>query len=258
MRPSARSVAATPERSSSRVRQLLVVGCAVLTAIAIVVGIVVGLVTVWWVGVAVAAAVAGGAVCGAWFGWIAPRVATAEERVLALVGPVREATPPTEARLLNLVEGLAPSAGVARPRCVVLDDPAPNALAIGRDARHGCIVVTTGLLLSLTRMELEGVVARTLVDIRDGTTAAPTVALAVGGVQLLRHVAVPGPAVATDLAAVGLTRYPPGLSSALRRLSAEAVHTRPASSSPSLDPYWVVPAGDPEAVGVRAEALAEL
>ena len=81
---------------------------------------------------------------------------------------------PAEARLLNLVEGLAPVAGVARPHCVVLDDPAPNALALGRDARHGCIVVTSGLLRSLSRMELEGVVARALVDIRDGTTAAPT------------------------------------------------------------------------------------
>ncbi|GAC1601433.1 MAG: hypothetical protein NVS3B21_29060 [Acidimicrobiales bacterium] len=239
-------------------RQLLAAAGAVVALLGVLVGIVVGLITVWWIGVVVAVAIAACTIAGAWFGWIAPRVATAEARVLALVGPVRDAVLPTEARLLNLVEGLAPSAGVARPRCVVLDDPAPNALALGRNARYGCIVVTSGLLSSLSRMELEGVVARALVDIRDGTTAAPTVAVAVGGVQLLRHVAPPGPAVSTDLAAVGLTRYPPGLSAALRRLSAEALHTRPATSSPSLDPYWVIPAGDQQAVGVRAEALAEL
>lgn len=230
---------------------------AVPTGLGIVIGVLVALATMWWVGVVAAVVIAVGTVAGAWYGWIAPRLATAEARVLAMVGPVRDAALPTDARLLNLIEGLAPSAGVARPRCVVLDDPAPNALALGRDARHGCIVVTSALLSSLSRMELEGVVARALVDIRDGNTAAPTVALAIGGVRLLRHVGAPGPAVATDLAAVGLTRYPPGLSAALRRLSG-ASQGRPASASPALDPYWVVSAGDARAVDVRAEALAEL
>jgi hypothetical protein len=163
-----------------------------------------------------------------------------------------------DARLANLVEGLAPGAGLARPRCFVVDDPAANALAAGRDPRHGCLIVTSGLLHDLSRMELEGVVATCLVRIRDGVVAAPTVALAFGrGARVPLLVERAGGALPSDLAAVSLTRYPPGLAAALRRV-APTGGVAPAQASHLLAPLWWVPPGSTVEVEARIEALEEL
>ena len=52
---------------------------------------------------------------------------------------------PTEyARLHNLVEGLCIASGLPKPRIYVIDDPAPNAFATGRNPKHAAIAVTTG------------------------------------------------------------------------------------------------------------------
>lgn len=203
----------------------------------------------------------------AWLGLVAPRIRQAEERSLRLVGPRRDADVRTEARLLNLVEGLAPTAGVPRPRCLVIEDPALNALALGRDPRHGCVLVTTGLLGSLSRMELEAVVGHALMRLRDGDTSAPTLALALtgGGAPLAGAMGEGGPAAA-DLAAVGLTRYPPGLVAALRRVATDpgGVHGSgggsgaPAAAAAVLGPLWFAPPGDAVALAERIEALEEL
>jgi heat shock protein HtpX len=224
---------------------------AVIAALgAVVVGLVVGAVAAVAVGLAT------------WAGIVRPRLAGAEERVLDLVGPHREVDPAASehlvARFLNLVEGLAPAAGVARPRCFVVDDPAPNALAAGRDDRHGCVVVTTGLIDSLSRMELEGVVAQSLVRIRDGVVAAPTVALALGrGGRVADLVARAGGSLPSDLAAFSLTRYPPGLAAALRRLVPVAGAV-PGRASTLLGPLWLVPPGSADVLQQRIAALEEV
>lgn len=156
----------------------------------------------------------------------------AEERSLALVFP-RDADPVDHARLFNLVEGLCTGAGVVRPRLFVVQSPSLNAMTLGRDARHGCLVVTEGLLASLTRIELEAVVAHELVHLAAGDTAGPTVALALfgssGAARLSRVAAAvvarqvpPDRESLADLAAVALTRYPPGLASALERVRGDA------------------------------------
>lgn len=222
---------------------------AVLGAGAVVVGAVAAVALAWWLGL-FAAAVVG---AGCWFGLVAPRIADADERVLRLVGPSRPADAVAEARLLNLIEGLAPAVGLPRPRCHVIEDQAVNALALGRDPRHGCVVLTSGLLLGLSRMELEAVVAHTLVRLCDGATIAPTLALSLGGGRRLR----PDLAAPADLGAVSLTRYPPGLSSALRKV-ASGGPAAPAGSSPLLAPLWLAPPGDAAAVAVRVQALDEM
>lgn len=206
---------------------------------------------------ALAGLVAGGGLGAVgWFGIVGPRLAGADERVAALLGPFREADPRREARLLNLVEGLAPGAGLPRPRCVVIDDPSANAAAFGQDARHGWVVATSGLLERLSRMELEGVVAHCLVKLRDGATVAPTVGLAFG-----RRPAAGGDPTPIDLTAVALTRYPPGLSEALRSIAA-ARHAGapdvPPSASPAVEGLWLAPPGPAAGIQTRAEALEEL
>jgi len=61
--------------------------------------------------------------------------------------------------LYRLVENIAITAGLPTPRVYIIDDPAPNAFATGRDPQHAAIAVTSGLLSKLSKVELEGVVA---------------------------------------------------------------------------------------------------
>lgn len=79
--------------------------------------------------------------------------------------------------LHNLVENLALTAGVPKPRLYFIDSPALNAFATGRDPAHASVAVTRGLVERLDRSELEGVLAHELshvgnYDIRFGTLVA--------------------------------------------------------------------------------------
>jgi heat shock protein HtpX len=69
--------------------------------------------------------------------------------------------------LHRIIENLAITAGVPKPKVCVIDDPSPNAFATGRDPEHAAVAVTTGLLRMLTRTELEGVLAHELSHIRN-------------------------------------------------------------------------------------------
>ncbi|MFA6270366.1 MAG: M48 family metallopeptidase [Candidatus Paceibacterota bacterium] len=64
--------------------------------------------------------------------------------------------------LYTVTENLAITAGLPLPKIYVIDDPAPNAFATGRDKEHAVVAVTTGLLSKLERSELEGVIAHEL------------------------------------------------------------------------------------------------
>ncbi len=68
---------------------------------------------------------------------------------------------------INSVEGLAIAAGVPCPKAYVIDDPAPNAFATGRDPDHGVICATTGLLGMMDRAELEGVIGHEMSHIKN-------------------------------------------------------------------------------------------
>jgi heat shock protein HtpX len=239
----------------------LVVGLPVLL-LGAVVGLVAGnLIVGIAVGVTAAGVVAGGAVM--------PARHAAEARVLSLID-VRPADPVAQARLVNLVEGLCTAGGVARPRLFVMDQAAPNALSLGRDDRHGCLVVTAGLLDALNRIELEGVLAHELSHLRAGDTAGPTVAvalcgrLAVGALEpvasrLAARATGPEREAGADLAAVSLTRYPPGLLSALERI--RDTDTELTGVPTALDTAWLAPrqrAARHSALEARIEALREL
>lgn len=127
-------------------------------------------------------------------------------------------------RLHNLVEGLCVAIGLAKPQILVVEDAALNAFATGRDPKHAALVVTTGLLEQLDRVELEGIVAHELAVIRAHDTLVGTVAvtLAAGipvvGRSLLSAVLRPDRETSADIAATAITRYPPGLIAALEKL----------------------------------------
>jgi heat shock protein HtpX len=170
-------------------------------------------------------------------------------------------------RYHNLVEGLCIAAGLPKPKLFVVDDPAPNAFATGRNPKHSSVAVTTGLLEVMNRVELEGVLAHELSHIKNYDILVTTIAVtAVGTIALISDIGLrfafwggmsdrrdnngdSGPlgaiiAIASlavlmlapfagylmqmamsrnreylaDASGVQLTRYPPGLISALEKL----------------------------------------
>lgn len=62
-------------------------------------------------------------------------------------------------RLYRMVENLAITTGMPTPKVYIIDDPAPNAFATGRDPRHAIVAATTGLLDIMDDAELEAVLA---------------------------------------------------------------------------------------------------
>ncbi len=83
----------------------------------------------------------------------------AGDRIVLAQSRARELAPGEEPQLRNLVETLAIGLGVPPPKLYVIEDPAPNAFATGRDPAHASIAVTRGLLEKMDRTELEGVLA---------------------------------------------------------------------------------------------------
>ncbi len=69
-------------------------------------------------------------------------------------------------QLFNVVEELSIAAGIPMPRVYLIDDPALNAFATGRDPEHGAVAITTGLRQMLSRDELAGVIAHEISHIR--------------------------------------------------------------------------------------------
>ena len=241
-------------RSNKRRTVALVAVFVGLTAL---VGAAVGALTGYGIaGTLVALVIAGGFAFFSY--WKADSIALAVSRA-------KPADPEQYQRLHNLVEGLCIAAGLPKPRIYIVDDPAPNAFATGRNPKHAAIAVTTGLLEKLNRVELEGVLAHELSHIRNYDILVSTLAVTlVGTIAIVTDTAIrlmwwnggrvrrdgDRPDGANPLAIVGfalvifapilarlmqatisrrretladvsacqLTRYPPGLISALEKL----------------------------------------
>lgn len=200
------------------------------------------------------------------------------DKIALAVSRAKPADPVEYARLHNLVEGLCIASGLPKPDVYIVDDPAPNAFATGRNPRHAAIAVTTGLLEILNRVELEGVVAHELSHIRNYDILVSTLAVTmVGAVALLSDMAIRtmwwnggrvrrsgdhsnrnnplaligfallilAPLIAkvlqtaisrqretlADVSACQMTRYPPGLISALEKLHEDTTVTHSASTA---------------------------
>lgn len=188
------------------------------------------------------------------------------------------ADPGEYARLHNVVEGLCIASGLPKPGVYIVEDPAPNAFATGRNPKNASIALTTGLLDQLNRVELEGVVAHELSHIRNYDILVSTLAVTmVGSIALLTDMSIRtmwwnggrvprtgdhadhknplayfgfalllvAPIVAkamqamisrqretlADVSACQMTRYPPGLISALEKLQADTTVTHSASTA---------------------------
>ena len=109
-----------------------------------------------------------------------------DELVLGM-SHARPATKEEFPTLINTLEGLTLAAGLPMvPSAYVIDDPAPNAFATGRDPTHAAVAVTTGLLNKLNRYQLEGVLAHELSHVANRDILLSTVAaIMVGAIVLL-------------------------------------------------------------------------
>jgi len=83
--------------------------------------------------------------------------------------------------LYTVTENLAITAGLPKPKLYVIDDPALNAFATGRDEKHAVVCATTGLLRAMSRTELEGVIAHELSHIKNRDMLLMTVAVVLAG-----------------------------------------------------------------------------
>lgn len=81
----------------------------------------------------------------------------------------------------NVTENLCITAGLPMPTLYIIDDPAPNAFATGRNENHAVVAVTTGLLPLLNKSELEGVIAHELAHIGNKDMLVQTVVVVFAG-----------------------------------------------------------------------------
>jgi heat shock protein HtpX len=191
------------------------------------------------------------------------------DRLVLASTRARAVTPQEQPRLHNVVDGLSIAAGIPKPRVYVIPEQAPNAFATGRNPEHSSVAVTEGLLATMNRVELEGVIGHELAHVVDrdilvGTVVATLVGAVIliseffmrswwwGGFRGRRGGDRGGGGIEAIIFAVGLlllvlapiigqivrlavsrqrefladaqgallTRYPPGLASALRKIGA--------------------------------------
>ena len=163
-------VAANKRRSTA----LIVVFVLLVAAVAVAFSF---LLSLGVVGLVVAVLVAGGISFATY--WRSSSIALA----MSHARPASETEYP---RLHNLVEGLCIAGGLEKPALYVIEDPAPNAFATGRNPKNSAIAVTTGLMEKMDRIELEAVLAHELSHIRNYDTLVMTLAVTmVGFVALL-------------------------------------------------------------------------
>jgi heat shock protein HtpX len=205
------------------------------------------------------------------------------DRLVLRAARARPVTHEQEPRLHNIVEGLALASGLPKPAVYVVPEPALNAFATGRDPEHSSIAVTQGLLDSMNRVELEGVIGHEMAHIKGrdillGTVVATLVGSVVlisefmlrwfwwgggrmggsrgrdreGGGQGFALLALAGVVLAilaplfaaliraamsrrreylADAEGALMTRYPPGLASALAKISANPIPMRVANNA---------------------------
>jgi heat shock protein HtpX len=201
------------------------------------------------------------------------------DRIVLRASRARLVTPEEHPRLHNIVEGLCIAAGIPKPAVYVIPEKAPNAFATGRDPEHASIAVTEGLLETLNRVELEGVIAHELSHVKNrdilvGTLVATLVGVVVlladwmrraffwgggrrgdrdrggGGfgiilvivalvlsilaplmAQLIRFAVSRKREYLADADGALLTRYPPGLAAALRKIAASPNQMRVANNA---------------------------
>jgi len=103
-----------------------------------------------------------------------------DKMVLRMYG-AREVDARSAPELYDMVQTLANNAGLPMPKVYIMENPQPNAFATGRNPENAAVAVTTGLMQTVNRDELAGVVAHELAHIRHHDTLLMTVTATIAG-----------------------------------------------------------------------------
>ncbi|MEM9336494.1 MAG: M48 family metalloprotease [Patescibacteria group bacterium] len=103
------------------------------------------------------------------------------DKIVLRMTNAKPADPAQHRDLINIVENLSITAGLPMPKVYVVEDPAPNAFATGRNPEHAVVAATTGLLAILDRNEIEGVMAHELAHVGNRDMLVMTVAVVLAG-----------------------------------------------------------------------------
>jgi heat shock protein HtpX len=158
---------------------------------------------------------------------------------------------PKKRILLDVAREMAVAARLLEPQVYMIDDPAPNALAVGRNPHDSVICVTRGLVNGMDREELQGVIAHEMAHIRSydawlATLVTATRLARIGSFPgLLYQALTRGTGVLlsreseylADGAAVEFTRNPTGLIRALQQIARTAAPMKHAS--PAVAPLFI-------------------
>jgi heat shock protein HtpX len=182
------------------------------------------------------------------------------DKIALMTSGAKPITKTDAPELYRIVENLCIANGQPMPAIYVMQDDSPNAFATGRDPEHASIAFTTGILRILDKQELEGVAAHELSHVKNYDIRVMTIVVVlVGAVMLISDIllrasfhgdrkqaglpliliglalAILSPILAqiiqlaisrqreylADASGALLTRYPEGLASALKKISAQ-------------------------------------
>lgn len=103
------------------------------------------------------------------------------DRIAMKMAGAREISEEEAPELHAIVAKMAQASDLSKPRVAIVESDAPNAFATGRNARHGLVAVTTGILRLLNRRELEAVLAHELGHIRNKDILVSSIAATIAG-----------------------------------------------------------------------------
>ena len=140
--------------------------------------------TILLLGVLSALLVAVGGLMGQGSLWLAVGLAAAvnlgayffSHKLVLRMHRAEEISPEKAPRLHGMVEELAYSAGIPKPRLYLIPEAQPNAFATGRNPKHGVVAVTSGMVQLLSERETRGVLAHEIAHIKNRDILVATVA----------------------------------------------------------------------------------
>ena len=115
----------------------------------------------------------------------------AASKLAVAINGAREIEKRDNPRLYRIVENLTITTGMPMPKVYLMEDPAPNAFATGRDPKHAIVAATTGILEVMNDRELEAVMAHEISHVRNYDIRVSMIAFGlVSAIALLSDIAL--------------------------------------------------------------------
>lgn len=103
------------------------------------------------------------------------------DKIVLKMYRAQEVTRAEAPELYGMVEQLSRNAGLPMPKTYIIQNPAPNAFATGRNPSHAAVAVTTGILQLLDRNELMGVLGHELAHVKHRDILIGSIAATIAG-----------------------------------------------------------------------------